>query len=226
VRDGKRQPWRYAKAIRVWRFFALLSLLVASLAPPVVSAQAPERYLWKAEGEKAGCQILTSVVAGKQYLASKATCAIDAPLDAIGQVLREIVKYPEWMHDCSATTMLRVIDREKDIYVFWYRQHIPLFTDRDIVLRSEVLHGREDGKDWYSIVAASTNEPIHDAGKGYVRMPAFTSEWRLKEIDASHTMVSFMIDPDLGEGLPVWLTNMTITQAPFKSIQGLIKRLK
>ena len=64
-------------------------------------------------------------------------------------------------------------------------------------------HGEVEGKEWYSIIAASTNEMTHDAGKGYVRMPSFDSEWQLEEIDEEHTRVSFMINPDLAEGLPI-----------------------
>ena len=57
-------------------------------------------------------------------------------------------------------------------------------------------------------------------------MPSFTSEWRLEEIDPERTRVSFMIDPDLGEGLPLGLTNSLIAQMPFKSIRGLTRVLQ
>lgn len=187
---------------------------------------AEDRYEWKTAAKEAGCELVTSKVAGKKFIAAKATCTIGARLHDIGGILRDIPAYPRWMSDCTTTTMLEVVDREKDIYVFWYRQHIPVFADRDIVLRSEVAHEKVDGKDVYSIIAASTDDATFDARRGFVRMPSFTSEWRLEEIDAEHTRVSFMIDPDLGEGIPPSWTTTRITQTPFKSIQGLIRVLK
>lgn len=206
--------------------FIVFVSLIATLAPSLTSAEEGDRYKWKREPDEAGCQIVTSAVAGKNYIASKATCIVNARLEAIGAVLRDIPHYPGWMHDCLATTMLKVVDRENDVYVFWYRQHIPLLADRDMVLRSAVSHGKANGKEWHSIVAASTNEISHDASKGYVRMPSFSSEWRLEEIDTDHTRVSFMIDPDLGGGMLVGVANSMIAQSPYKSVRGLIKELK
>lgn len=205
-------------------FIVLVSLL-GTLAPAFASAD-EGRFKWKREPDEAGCQIVTSAVSGKKYIASKATCIVNARLDAIGATLRDIPHYPNWMHDCRATTMLKVVDQENDVYVFWFRQHIPLLPDRDMVLRSAVTHGKADGKEWHSILASSTNELTYDASKGYVRMPSFTSEWRLEEIDAEHTRVSFMIDPDLGEGMLVGVANSLITRMPYKSIRGLTKELK
>ena len=206
--------------------FIVFVSLIATLAPPLASAEEGERYKWKQEPDEAGCQIVTSAVSGKKYIASKATCTVNSRLDAVGAMLRDIPHYPNWMDDCLATTMLKVVDRENDVYVFWYRQHIPLLPDRDMVLRSDVSQGKADGKEWRSIVAASTNEITFDAKKGYVRMPSFSSEWRLEEIDADHTRVSFMIDPDLGGGMLVGVANSLIAQSPYKSIRGLIKELK
>ena len=206
--------------------YAPFVMLLVTLGPALATAQTSDRFQWKRDRDESGCQIVTSTVAGKKYVAAKATCTVNAPLRAVGDVLRDIPHYPNWMHDCVTTTMLRVVDRASDAYVFWYRQHIPLLPDRDVVLRTEISHGKEGGKDWYSIIAASTNELTYDSGKSYVRMPSFTSEWRLEEIDAEHTTVSFMIDPDLGEGLPLGLTNSLITKMPFKSIRGLINVLK
>lgn len=205
---------------------ALFALLIALLVPVAAAAQTTDRFDWQPEGDKEGCQIATSTVAGKDYLASKASCVVSAQLDDIGEVLREIPRYSEWMHDCRATAMLRVVDRDQDIYIFWYHQHIPLLTDRDMVLKSEVTRGKNQGRRWASIIAASTRDLAYNPDDGFVRMPSFTSEWQLEEIDATHTRVSFMINPDFGGGLPTGLTNLAIAQAPFKSIQGLIRQLR
>lgn len=206
---------------------ALASTLLPLLLGPVLAAAEPaDRYHWTLKKEERGCLIETSAVSGKRYIAAKATCTVHATLHDIGDILRDIAAYPRWMHDCTTTTMLKVVDRERDTYLFWYRQHVPILADRDMVLKSEVRRVEADEKQVYSIVASSTDEVAFDAGKGYVRMPSFTSEWRLEALDAEHTRVSFMIDPDLGEGLPVGLATPRIAQVPFRSIQGLIRVLQ
>ena len=205
----------------------LIGLVVfcASLAPVSGFAEAPSPYQWQPAGVESGCELAKSEVRTKRYIAAKATCVVAASVHEVGDVLRDIPHYSEWMHDCAATTMLEVVDREKDTYVFWFRQHVPILTDRDIVLKSEVRREEVDGRTVVSIVARSTDAVKHDSGKGLVRMPSFTSEWRLEAVDAQHTRVTFMIDPDLGPGLPVGFANHTILKVPFKSIRGLMRVL-
>jgi ribosome-associated toxin RatA of RatAB toxin-antitoxin module len=187
------------------------------------AAQAPDRYSWKLEDTIDGCQLNTSKVSGKAYIAAQSVCVVPANIEVVGAVLRDIEHYPEWMQDCSQTKMLKVVDRGREIYVFWFRQHITLFTDRDMVLKSELtIH--EEGR--RVIKANSTSDEAYDSGKGYIRMPSFASEWVLEKLDEQKTRVSFMIDPDLAEGLPVGIANSKIKKTPFKSIRGLMKMAK
>jgi len=52
-----------------------------------------DKYQWKLADTEDGCQIYTSVVAGRDYVASKATCVIPARMEVIGMVLRDIANY-------------------------------------------------------------------------------------------------------------------------------------
>lgn len=212
-------PRRVAGRARRW-LVALTASAVAAGAEPA------DRYHWKAASKEGGCDIVTSDVAGKRYIAAKATCVLSSPISQVREVLRDIAQFPSWMADCRETKVLRVVDQEKEEYVFWFRQHIPVFADRDMVLKTHVTHSEVEGREVSSIVASSTDEVKFDAGKGYVRMPFFTSEWRLEVLDAQRTQVSFMIDPDLGGGMPAAFASPEIAETPLQSIQGLVKKLK
>ncbi len=197
---------------------ALLLLAVASTS----LAQGTDKYQWKLEDTDDGCQIYTSVIAGKPFIAAKTTCTIAARIDVIGYILRDIPNFKEWMDDCKDTKILKVVDDEKDVIIFWLRQHIPLLTDRDVVLKTDVQIRPE-----YSLIkTALTNEMPYDSGEGYVRMPAFYSEYLLEWVDQGHTKVTFMIEPDLGKGLPKGITNSQIKKNPFKSLKALKKVVK
>ena len=130
-----------------------------------------DNYQWKLADTEDGCQIYTSVVAGRDYVASKATCVIPARMEVIGMVLRDIANYPEWMQDCKETKILKVVDDANDVFIFWFRQHITLLTDRDMVIKSKTIIRTEKGQN--IIYADATNEVPYDPGKGYVRMPSF-----------------------------------------------------
>lgn len=201
----------------VW---GLLALVVAA---PALAQTSAERA-WRAEEAVDGCQVTTREVPGRPYVAARASCIVPAELEVVARVLRDIERYPEWMQDCSQTKILKVVDRERDVYVFWFRQHIALFADRDMVLRSEVPVHEKDRR---VIRATSTNDTSYDAGRGYVRMPSFASEWVLERVGAQQTRVSFMIEPDLGAGLPTGIANSVIAKTPLQSIrQGLTRMAK
>ncbi len=183
-----------------------------------------DKYQWKLVDTEDGCQIYTSVVAGRDYVAAKATCVIPARMEVIGMVLRDIANYPEWMQDCKETKILKVVDDANDVFIFWFRQHITLLTDRDMVIKSKTIISPEKGQNL--IYAEATNEVPYDPGKGFVRMPSFSSLFTLEWIDREHTRVTFMIDPDLGKGIPIGVANNTIKSTPFKTLRKMTKMVK
>ncbi len=204
------------------RFSRAAGLLLCLAGAPALG-QAPDKYRWQLEDTIDGCQLSASKVAGKDYVAAKSTCVFPANIEVVGAVLRDIESYPEWMEDCTQTKMLKVIDRDREMYIFWFRQHIPVFTDRDMVLKSELAVNEAARR---VVQAALTADVAYDSGKGYIRMPSFSGEWLLEKIDEGQTHVTYRIDPDLGPGLPVGIANSTIKEIPFKSIRRMMKRVK
>jgi hypothetical protein len=188
------------------------------------SSFAADKYQWKFVDTEDGCQIYTSVVAGKEYIASKTSCVIPAKMEIIATLIKDIANYPEWMEDCKETKMLKVVDDENDVSIFWFRQHITLFTDRDMVLKSKVKMNIEKGQ--YLIYGDLTNEMSYDSGKGYVRMPSFNSLFTLDWIDREHTRVTLIIDPDIGKGVPSSIANSLIKKTPYKSLKKMMKEVK
>ena len=200
----------------------MLIFLVLFLMNAICLAQ--DRYQWQYSSTENNCQIYTSKVPGKDYIAAKATCVIPARIETIGVILRDISNYPKWMEDCAETKILKTVDDENDVFIFWFRQHIPFKTDRDMILKTRVHFNLKNGRD--TIFVDSTDEMNYDSGKGYIRMPSFSATWILEWIDREHTRVTFMIDPDLGKGLPKFFANQLIKTNPYKSLKRMMKMLK
>lgn len=203
------------------RMVAVVILIVLST---VSRSHAVDHYQWKAAGAQDGCQIYISEVAGKDYIAAKATCDIPARMEVIGMILRDIAGYPRWMQDCSDTKILRVVDDEKDVFIFWFRQSVSFFSDRDMVLKSKTIYLPDKGQSL--IYADATDEIPFDSGKKYVRMPSFNSLYTLEYIDREKTRVTLIIDPDLGKGLPVSVANRSIKSTPLKTLNRMASMVK
>ncbi|PKN51581.1 MAG: hypothetical protein CVU55_11595 [Deltaproteobacteria bacterium HGW-Deltaproteobacteria-13] len=198
--------------------------LVLMLLIVATTGFAADKYQWKLADTEDNCQIYTSAVPGKEYIAAKTTCLIPARIEVVATVLRDIANYPEWMSDCKETKMLKVVDDQNDVFIFWFRQHVTLLTDRDMVLKSKTVIDMKNGTNL--VYADSTNEIPYDAKKGYVRMPAFYSLYTLQWVDRENTKVTFMIDPDLGPGVPTGIANKTIKSIPYKSLKKMMHMVK
>lgn len=205
------------------RFF-LMTALVLFVAVLSGDTYSQSKYQWKLESNSGGVTTYTSKVAGKEYIAARAVTVIPARMEEIGMIIRDIPNYNQWMNDCTATKMLKVQDDANDVFIFWFQQHVPILTDRDMVLKSNVILNYKDG--WCLIKAFSTKEIAYDAKKGFVRMPTFSCEFFLEWVDREHTRVTFSIDPDLGKGVPVGIANNTIKGIPVKTLAGMKKMAK
>lgn len=207
---------------------AALLTAVAPLAlaqdGPTPGASEPNKYTWELERTDGPCKSYSSVVAGKEYVAAKAVCDVPARIEVVGMILRDIENFPAWMQDCKATKVLKVENEEKDTIVFWLHQHIPILKDRDMVLRSTVTIDYAKGLNL--IEARSTEDIKYDSGKSLYRMPSFYAQYRLEWIDREHTRVTYLIDPDLGPGLPTSISNATIRKIPLRSMEGMMKIAK
>jgi hypothetical protein len=198
--------------------FVLILIFFAS------NSFAADRYQWKLVDKKNGCEIYTSVVAGKEYIASKTTCVIPARMEIIATLIRDIANYPEWMEHCKETKILKFEDDANDVSIFWFRQHITLFTDRDVILKTKGQNNIEKGQ--YFISGVQTDEMHYNSGKGYVRMPSLNSLFTLDWIDRENTKVTLLIDPDLGKGVPSSIANSLIKKNPYKSLKKMMKEVK
>ena len=203
--------------------FIITAVLMLFIVATAGLAQA-DKYQWKFESTEDNCQIYTSAVAGKEYIAAKTTCLIPARIEVIGTILREIADYPEWMHDCKETKMLKVVDEQNDVLIFWLRQHVKLLTDRDIVIKSRTTIDLQNSTNL--VYGDSTNDIPYDSGKGYVRMPTFYSLFTLQWVDLENTKVTLMVDPDMWKGLPAGITNSIIKTTPLKTLKNLMKMVK
>ena len=86
---------------------SFITTVILMLLIVATTGFAADKYQWKLVDTEDGCQIYTSDVAGKEYIAAKASCVFNARIETVGMVLRDIANYPAWMEDCKETKMLK-----------------------------------------------------------------------------------------------------------------------
>ena len=181
----------------------------------------PSKYQWKLESTDANCKSYSSDVAGKPFIAAKVICDMPARIEVISTILRDINNYPKWMSGCEATKMLKVEDEATDTFVFWWHHHIPILQDRDTVLRVTTTANLARG---YELIDVYSTEDIKfDSGENLARMSSAFTPFKLEWIDREHTRVSWLLDLNVGAGVPPPVANAIIKRIPYKSMIGLAK---
>jgi len=181
----------------------------------------PSKYQWKLDSTDDLCKSYSSDVAGKPYVAAKIICNMPIRMEVIGMILRDIDNYPNWMSGCQETRMVKVEDAANDTFVFWWHHHIPVLQDRDTVLRVTTTMNLARGFELVDV--RSTDDTKFNPDASLVRMPSAWSPFKLEWIDREHTRVSWMIDLNVGDGVPPPIANAIIKKIPSKSMAGLAR---
>ena len=181
----------------------------------------PAKYQWKLESTDEMCKSYSSDVAGKPFVAAKIICNLPVRMEVIGMILRDIESYPRWMSGCKATRMVKVEDATNDAFVFWWHHHIPVLQDRDTVLRVTTTINLSRG---FELVDVRSTEDIkYSPDASLARMPSALTPFKLEWIDREHTRVYWMIDLNVGDGVPPPIANAIIKKIPGKSMAALAK---
>jgi hypothetical protein len=125
------------------------------------------------------------------------------------------------MSGCEETRMLKVEDPANDTFVFWWHHHIPILQDRDTVLRATTTINLAKGFELVDV--RSADDFKYSPDDRLARMPSAWTPFKLEWIDREHTRVSWMLDLNVGSGVPPPIANAIIKQIPRKSMAGLAR---
>ncbi len=182
------------------------------------------RYKWELSSTNNGCKNYTSEVAGKKFIAAKSVGIVNAKMEVVGMVIRDIAGFPQWMGDCKGAKILKTLNDDKDIFIFHFHQGTPVIDDRDSVCITDVTLNYPKG--YVLIKFHDYNNFTYPSPKGIIRMKSLLGQFLLEYVDREHTRVSFIIDPDLAGSVAGWIANPVIKGLPYKALTGLRKMVK
>jgi hypothetical protein len=149
----------------------------------------------------------------------KAVGFVDAKIEVVGEVLRDISAYPEWMAKFKETTILKTIDR--NTYIFHAVINTPFpYLDRDMVIENNTVYNLNNASVLLSFnLTRNYNFPEQ---KGYVRLTELEGEYHLEYFGRDKTRVTYQYRSDPGGNIPVSMANaIEIKYYPAMTITGL-----
>ena len=185
---------------------AILLLLMALPAFCLASEPAPlsTSNTWTLSSESGGVTLYSRPHPGSSLKEFKAVGQIDAPADAVHNVIDDFEAYPSFMPFIAEC---RLIKRQADSIITYQRLSPRICSDRDYTLRVRESSWPGQGGPVYLNRWEPANEFGSAAKKGVIRVKICEGEWLLEPEDATKTRATYIVYTDTGGAIPAFIAN-------------------
>lgn len=174
---------------------------------------------WRKAYNKKGILIYTRSTP-KGFKEFKAITTINKPMNSVLAVMKDYEAHPDWMLAIKECKRVKQVNPKTRYLYYMIRLPWPL-ANRDLVSKS-TFKLQKDGSVLMTMSAAPKKKPKI---KNRVRIKEAKGYWKVIPINKNQTKVVYQYASD-PVGLPPWLVNMFLLDAPLNSFEGLKKQVK
>lgn len=187
----------------------------------LISIAGAEDGQWELISSKNGIDTYRMTHAGTEVCTFKGVGFVDAKIEVIGEVLRDIPAYPEWMAKFKKTTILKTIDRNTYVFHAVLKTPVP-YQNRDIVIENNTKYNFNNGSALLTFWSAKNFK--YPEQSGCLRLTELEGEYYLEYFGRNKTRVTYQYRSHPGGNIPVGLANeIEIKHYPAITIAGLRK---
>jgi hypothetical protein len=206
----------------------LISFAMLMVLPAVAGNKKNSDGPWKRYKNENGIIGYERSVQRSKYLETRAETVIDAPMEVLLEVLKDIPAYPQWMHKCKEAIPLGQEGELKK--VLYFAQGVPWGSpDRDAVIEAITVEDFDKGT-CVTILHSIENHPFQRPQKKNGRkrqwMIEFSGVWDLRLIDRNRTKVIYTAYTNPGGFAPKLIVDGVIRKVSFRSLKGMIPMAK
>ena len=205
------------------RFFAgAVAAMVFLLWTPLVGMGADDD--WEFLYTRDGIDVFRKAMPGTPAHAFKGFGFVDARLEVIGTVLRDIEAYPLWVARCKETVILKDIDFNTKIF-YSVVDTPPPFKGRDMVLENDTVYHIEKGT--AEVVFRLSDQQLVPPDDKYIRVPDISGEYLLEYFGRDKTRVTFTYQGCPGGNVPIRIADWIESKKyPYLNIMGIRRMVR
>lgn len=195
-----------------------LSMLFLSLLPQTVSAGDWEEARYDKDED---IRVFTRKVKGSDFKAFRAVTRVNSTLTGLVALLEDAGVAKDWVFKCRSMELIESLSPTQSYYYMITDMPWPV-KNRDSVSLASVTQNAETGQVRVDITAAND---IKKSRKGYVRIQEMTGYWLFTPLADGQVEVIYEAHADPRGGLPSWLVNSFVVDAPLNTLRGLRKKI-
>jgi hypothetical protein len=204
--------------LRIMLVYSVILSFFAAMPAGVMAAND-----WQLKINKDGIEVSTRPVKGSDLDEFMGTADINASIDVVYAVIKDVPAATQWMADCKENREIRKIDANTSIQFNVTKAPWPV-SDREALCLVTEKKDEKTGKIVFEF--HETNDPPVPVGKGNVRMPEISGQWILIPVNRDHTKVIYTAKSNPGGSLPQALANLKSKEIPYNTLLGLRMMVK
>lgn len=178
---------------------------------------------WELIYNKEGISGFERTIPGTGIKEFKAYGFVEARMEVIGELLRDIPSYPQWMASCKATKVLADIDRNTKIFFNETAAPWPV-PNRGIIITNTTQYQLDTGR--AVIRFKALNSPKYPIRKGLVPVTDLDGEYLLEFFGRDMTKVTYRHRAHPGGNVPLRVANYQSRFFPVINIKGMRKMVR
>jgi hypothetical protein len=199
---------------------ALAVATLFALQSPVLGAEGSGDAKWEPYRNEEGIKAYERSVQRSKFVETRAEAVVDAPLEVLLEVLRDIESYPEWMYDCVETKVLQENQSRSNVELYFV-QRVPWpKDDQDAVIRAVTTVDYNAGRS-VTTLRSIDNHPYDSKMSGRSRMIEFTGKFEFRMIDRNRTKMVYTAYSEPSGYAPAMIADGIIRDVTFVATHGM-----
>ncbi|MDI6742089.1 MAG: START domain-containing protein [Smithella sp.] len=204
--------------MRKYAFAALMLFLCGFLS----EVPAQTSGAWTKIKDSRGIKLYERSVPGTDLMEYMGVTVIDEKMEVIGEALRDIPKYTEWLADCESARVEKKYDR--NTFVLYLVLDPPVIKKRDVVLRNSAVYDYDNGNARINFFA--TDEVTVPVEQKNVRVTNMKGLFKMEYLGRNKTKFIYQLLSDPSGGIPRKVAYVSMKNYPFDSLRDLKKIVK
>ena len=200
-------------------FFTTFCTIMLSLAAALMaSAPAHAGKAWHEAhyDEKDDIRVFTRKVKGSDMMTFRAITHVKSTLTAPIALLEDAERAHKWVFSCKAMALIEQVSNTSALYYMVTDMPWPV-SNRDSISETSVS---QDPDSYVVRVDISARNDVFPENDDHVRIRTMTGYWQMTPQDDGVIEIVYEAHADPGGGLPSWLVNSFLVDAPLETLRG------
>lgn len=213
------------------KFKLALLLAVFLLSSAIVTRIAGKsEYDWEMVRDEDGIQVYLKSFWADDIKSFRGIIHINSSVDSLLAVIMDVNACPDWVHHCIKPLLLSKISFSECYHYQIHKLPFPA-KNREFIFHSKVTRSPKTG----SVSIHMNAEPQFCEDNAHlcllisetdlVRVKHSHGYYLLEPIDKNKTRVTWTHHTNPGGNLPIWLINSLVKEMPYRTLQGLRKKV-